>query len=322
MGVVEALGRIASPAALEAARQQLRSGTEGRDFVFKLYMTLLTSAFLMTAAIRDAGQLAQLSDAGALRFGSAVALAVKAMPGGYARGHGINDPAKCAGHSGAPSGPCAFINVLCMPPLALFCLPNHPARSPQHVTGCQPRACPLTLLRAVLLDGFVEWAVREEGSTVQAGRWLADVEGIVRTGTTLLMHGVEDVLAGPSQRGLRQQLQPRLQRAMQAAVLRPQQLVEWLTSMAAAARVLFHLKGEPRHSTDCWHGQSGGLGPGSAPKQALHLPVGRCCARRAIKPPHQPIYLRAVQVKRHWIASCSNQWPTCGVCRSWARSLC
>ncbi len=62
----------------------------------------------------------------------------------------------------------------------------------------------------------------------------------------MLYNGVLDVLAGPSQPGLQQHLSPRVQRALRASTLQPQQLAGWLDSTVAAARTLFHLKGELR----------------------------------------------------------------------------
>ena len=108
---------------------------------------------------------------------------------------------------------------------------------------CIPLPC------AVLLRRFVEQAEAEERGTLDpaaapAGSLLPAVEQLINMGASLLGHGVQDVLAGPSHPGLQQQLSPRVQRALQASTLKPQQLVAWLESMVAASRVLFHLKGE------------------------------------------------------------------------------
>lgn len=84
VGVIAALGSLAPtfPASL-AQRQGGNGGTAEDDLLFKTAAVYCTCLLLLTGEIRDSGQLAQLSDADALRFGSGASLAVRAMPGGW-----------------------------------------------------------------------------------------------------------------------------------------------------------------------------------------------------------------------------------------------
>lgn len=63
-------------------------------------------------------------------------------------------------------------------------------------------------------------------------------------GTTVLINAMYDVLPEPDAAPQAPQLRPRLRRAMQATQLRPQHLVTWLESTAAATRVLLRLEGK------------------------------------------------------------------------------
>lgn len=93
-----------------------------------------------------------------------------------------------------------------------------------------------------------------------AGSLLTLAQDVIETGASLLNNGMQDVLAGPDVPGLERQLSPRVQRALQASTLQPQQLVAWLGSMVAATRALFRLKGGwamPLHRVCCrWHARS------------------------------------------------------------------
>ncbi|PRW45262.1 hypothetical protein C2E21_6440 [Chlorella sorokiniana] len=175
VGAIAVLTSRGSAAAVAAVQRRLGSNSsEGDDFLFKTYGVIFTSVFLLTGTIRDRGQLAQLSDADALRFGSAASLAVRAMP--------------------------------------------------------------------VLLQHFVDCAEQAAvGGAALSSFLVSTAKQLIGTGTTLLLHGMQDVLGGPK---VPRQLSSRLQQALQASTLQPQQLAAWLQSMAAAACVLFRLKGE------------------------------------------------------------------------------
>ncbi|KAI7835778.1 hypothetical protein COHA_010331 [Chlorella ohadii] len=177
--VIAALASHGSATAVAAAQQQSSSSIDAADLVYETYAILFTGACHLTCTIRDSGQMARLSDADALRFGSALSLAVRGMP--------------------------------------------------------------------VLLRGFVEHTQAYgdvDPAAAPAGSLLSHVEKLINMGTCMLYNGVLDVLAGPSQPGLQQHLSPRVQRALRASMLQPQQLAGWLDSTVAAARTLFHLKGE------------------------------------------------------------------------------
>ncbi len=81
VGVIAALASHSSAAALTAVHRQSSDSVEGDGLLYQTYATFLTGAYILTKAIRESGQLAQLSDADALRFGSAASLAVRGMPG-------------------------------------------------------------------------------------------------------------------------------------------------------------------------------------------------------------------------------------------------
>lgn len=102
-----------------------------------------------------------------------------------------------------------------------------------------------------MLDRFVQRAGRQalDAAAAPDGAWLSNIEQMVGAGTTVLLRLVKDLQAGTlMEPSLQQQLHPRVQRAVRASVLQPQQLVAWMRSMVAATRVLLRLKGECRES--------------------------------------------------------------------------
>ncbi len=222
IGVIAALASHGLATAMTMTQQQSSSNSlEGDDLAWATGGMYMMSAFLLTGAIRDSGQLARLTDADALRFGSAVSLAVRGMPGAWLCGRLGGD------------APC--VRVACN------CSTQSIGQSTPACTESTPLPC------AVLLPGFVaraEAEARGSRAPTPVGSLLMDLATFINTGTSLLIYGVQDVLAGPEQPDQQQQFSPRVQRALQATTLQPQQLVAWLDSMVAATRVLFRLKGE------------------------------------------------------------------------------
>ncbi len=86
--VIAALASHGSATAVAAAQQQSSSSIDAADLVYETYAILFTGACHLTCTIRDSGQMARLSDADALRFGSALSLAVRGMPGVWLLGVG------------------------------------------------------------------------------------------------------------------------------------------------------------------------------------------------------------------------------------------
>ena len=81
VGVIGTLARHGSAAAVAAAERQ---SAEAPRLLYQTYFSLMCGAHSLTSILRSSGQLAQLSEADALRFGSAALLSVRAMPGkGY-----------------------------------------------------------------------------------------------------------------------------------------------------------------------------------------------------------------------------------------------